>query len=98
MRLWEIFTEKWVYVCAALRLVVIPMITLIFLCLVPNIYRDIKLTVLVAASAPAGSNVAFFAQLNGLDYRRAVKGICMTTLFSIITMPIILLVAQKIWI
>jgi predicted permease len=58
--------------------------------LLPKEFRDIKLTMLIAASAPIGSNVAIFAQLNGLNYKTAVINVCLSTIFSIVSMPIII--------
>lgn len=97
MKFQELFQEKWAYLSTLLRLIVIPVITLGLLTLLPVQYRDIKLTILIAAAAPVGSNVAIFAQLNGLDYTRAVKSICLSTLFCIVTMPILIGVAGFLW-
>ena len=97
MKFQELFQEKWAYLSTLLRLIIIPVITLGLLTLLPVQYRDIKLTILIAAAAPVGSNVAIFAQLNGLDYTRAVKSICLSTLFCIVTMPILIGVAGFLW-
>lgn len=51
----------------------------------------------IAACAPVGSNVAIFAQLNQLDYGRAVKSVCLSTVFSILTMPTMVGIARMIW-
>lgn len=59
------------------------------LSLLPSEYNTIKLTVLIAAAAPVGSNVAIFAQINNLDYTQAVKDICIITVLCIFTIPII---------
>ncbi len=97
IRVKELFTEGWAYVSALFRLIIIPLITLMMLCLFPKSLLDIKLTVLIAAAAPVGSNVAIFAQLNGLDYTRSVKSVCLTTLLSILTMPVIVSLARMLW-
>lgn len=97
MKLREIFNDKWIYFSAFLRLLLIPLITLLALSLVPTEYKDIKLTVLIACAAPVGSNVAIFAQLNGLDYTQAIKCICLSTILSIISMPIIVGIAGILW-
>ena len=85
----SLFTESVVYRCTFVRLIVIPVLTILMLVLLPEEYRIIKLTVLIAASAPVGSNVAIFAQLYDGDYFRAVKEVCLSTVFSIITLPLI---------
>lgn len=93
----ELFQGKETCICAILRLVIIPVLTFAVLSLLPVGYRDIKLAVLTAAAAPVGSNVAIFAQLNGLKYTEAVKNVAFSTVFSIITMPVIIGIASNIW-
>ncbi len=97
MRFGELFNEKWAYVSTILRLVLIPLVTLALLSLLPAQYGEVRLTVLIAAAAPVGSNVAIFSQLNELDYTRAVKSICLSTIFSIVTMPVVLGFAGLVW-
>ncbi|MCD8155241.1 MAG: AEC family transporter [Clostridiales bacterium] len=91
-----LFTEKIVYRCALFRLILIPLLTLFLLALFPEKYYTVKLSILIAASAPVGSNVAIFAQLYHADYTRAVKEVCVTTLLSILTLPLLLGIASYI--
>lgn len=97
MPLHQVFNEKYAYLSTLLRLVVIPVISIAVLFLIPLQYRDIRLATLIAACAPVGSNVAIFAEINGLDYTRAVKGVCLSTICSILTMPIVVGIAQMVW-
>lgn len=92
-----IFLDARSYQCAAVRLVVIPCFTILLLCLVPAQYADIRMAVLLAASAPVGSNVAIFAQIYKADYGAAVKDVCLSTICSIATMPLIIAVAGMLW-
>lgn len=92
--LMELFTEKIVYKCTFVRLVLIPVLSIALMMLIPKKYLMVKLAVLIAASAPVGSNVAIFAQLYHKDYTRAVKEVCMSTLLCIIIMPVIIGIAQ----
>ncbi len=89
----SLFTEGIVYRCTFVRLILIPVLTLLLMMLVPKEYYLVKMAVLIAASAPVGSNVAIFAQLYEKDYTRAVKEVCMSTLCCIITLPIIVGIA-----
>lgn len=93
----EMLTEKSTYICSLCRLLVIPLLTIGILSLLPNEYRDIKLTILIAAAAPVGSNVAIFAERNNLDYSKAVKNVCISTILSIVTLPIIIGIAGVLW-
>lgn len=89
----SLFTEGIVYRCTFVRLILIPVLTLLLMMLVPKEYYLVKMAVLIAAAAPVGSNVAIFAQLYDKDYTRAVKEVCMSTLCCIITLPIIVGIA-----
>ena len=92
----SLFTDKKVYLATAVRLLVIPALTIVLMMLFPDKYLMVKLTILIAASAPVGSNVAIFAQIYDKDYTQAVKEVCMSTLFCIITLPIMLGIANAV--
>ncbi|SHO47556.1 AEC family transporter [Anaerocolumna xylanovorans] len=93
----ELFQGREAYLCTLFRLVAIPLVTFAVLSLFPKEFFDIKLAVLTAAAAPVGSNVAIFAQLNGLKYTDAVKSVALSTIFSIVTIPVILGMAAMVW-
>lgn len=93
----EILKGKQVYLCAVLRLVVIPLLSMAVLSLLPAKYNMIKLAVLIAAAAPVGSNVAIFAQINKKDYTQAVKNICLSTVLCVFTIPVIVGIANALW-
>lgn len=92
----SLFKDRIVYRCTFVRLILIPVLTIALLALFPAEYHTLKLAVLIAASAPVGSNVAIFAQLYGQDHTQAVKEVCLSTLFCIITLPLIIGLAEKI--
>ena len=85
----EIFRDKESYWCAGIRLFIIPAVTALALMVLPKEYYVLKGAVLLVAAAPVGSNVAIFAQLYDKDYQKAVKDICLSTIFSIVSMPLI---------
>ncbi len=91
-----LFAGREVYRCTLVRLVIIPVLTIALMFLFPEKYHMMKLTILIAASAPVGSNVAIFAQLYQQDYMQAVKEVCLSTLLCIITLPLILGIANYI--
>ncbi len=92
----SLFSGRVVYRCTLVRLVVIPVLTMALMYVFPAKYHMLKLTVLIAASAPVGSNVAIFAQLYGQDYMQSVKEVALSTLLCIITLPLILGIANYI--
>lgn len=93
----ELFTDKLTYLCAAVRLLLIPSLTLGCLLLITDGYATVRLAVLLAAAAPVGSNVAIFAQIYHKEYTDAVKDVCLSTVFSILTMPLVIGLADYVW-
>ena len=93
----SLFKDGVVLRCTLMRLVVIPLLTIPVLMIFPARYTLIKFAVLIAAVAPVGSNVAIFAQIYDLDYTRAVKKICLSTLLCIVTLPLISGIAGSIF-
>lgn len=80
-----------------LRLCVIPMMTLLVFLLFDFIDPSIRLAILIAASAPVGSNIAIFASLYDADYLYSVKTVCLSTILSIITLPPIVMLAEHLF-
>lgn len=89
-----LFNDPHLYVVAAARLVLIPLLTILVLKLLPAQYAAIATTLVIVAAAPIGSNVAVYAQKLGKDYAYAVRGVCLSTLLSAITMPLLMLFAN----
>lgn len=86
-----LFNDPHLYVVAAARLMLIPLLTARMLKLLPAQYAAITTTLVIVAAAPIGSNVAVYAQKLGKDYAYAVRGVCLSTLLSAITMPLLML-------
>lgn len=90
VRLKSLFIVKIVYLVSFLRLLLIPVITV-------SIFKffniDVKIlgAITIAAAAPVGSNVVVFAQKNEVEPELAVLAVCQSTLFSIVTLPVIVL-------
>lgn len=78
------------YYVSLVRLVLIPILSMLVLLTVPDAFADLRSAVLIAAACPVGSNIAVYAQLHDKDYPYAVETVVMSTVFSIITIPAIL--------
>lgn len=92
----NIFCKRKAYICSAIRLVIIPLISLLIFKLIPVGTTSIKLALLIVLSAPVGSNVAMFAQKFKQSYTYAVEIVMLSTILSIVIMPLFILVAQTI--
>lgn len=83
-----LFTVPAVYRVCAVRLLLVPIASLALLLLIPA-HAELRLALLIAASAPIGANVAVYAQIHGGDYAYASKTVVLSTLFSLVTLPVI---------
>lgn len=83
------------YLLCLVRLLLIPALTLGLLLLVPA-EQSLRYAVLIAAAAPVGANVAVYAQQLDLDYPYACQTVALSTVFSILSFPLILAAAQYI--
>ena len=93
----NIFTLPAAYAVSLSRLLLVPILSIGVLALVPGVSTEIKMALVIVASAPVGINAAVYAQRLNLDYTRAVILICHSTVFSVITMPLIVLCASMVF-
>ena len=93
----KMFGRRTLYLVYALRLLVIPVLSLLILSLLPSSMHVMKTVLLIVAACPVGSNVAVYAQLHGKDYPYAVETVIISTLLSIVTIPFILYLSTLLW-
>ena len=86
--LMKIFGKKNIWLVSLIRLVVIPVLTLVLLKITPVGTQVMKTAVMICAACPVGSNVAVFARLYGKDDTEAVEYVCVTTILSLLTLPV----------
>lgn len=85
----SILRNKNVYLTNALRLLVVPLLTIALLAPLP-IAMEAKLVMLIAFAAPCGTTTAMFSQMFGGDYRFGAGLVSISTLLSMVTMPAML--------
>lgn len=88
-----IFTSGSAYIATFSRLLLIPVVTALFLAVIPGVDENIRMAMLISACTPVGTNVAVYAQKLGQDYSRAVVLICQSTIFCVVTMPLVILLS-----
>ena len=93
-RLSGIFTLPRAYGVSAVRLLLIPAVTILMLWLIPAADLEMKLALVLAASAPVGSNVVVYTQRCGIDNGYSSKVVCLSTILSLASMPVLVLAAQ----
>lgn len=85
------------YVVSAAKLLITPVLLLLLLTPLPASFYELKFALLIAAACPTGSNIAVYAQLHNRDYTYAVETVIITTLFSMITLPLITHLTTILW-
>lgn len=88
--------DRNLYAACALRLLVVPAIVMAVLALLP-LDAVVKLVVLIALSAPCGTVSAMFPQMFGGDYRFGAGLVSLSTLLSLIVMPVLLAIGLMIF-
>lgn len=90
------FRKGKLYLLSAVRLMVIPLVSMAVLWLLPAELEEMKLALLIVSACPTGSNVAVYAQLYDSDYSYAVETVIISTLLSIISIPLVVQIAETI--
>lgn len=81
------------YGVCAVRLILIPLVSLAIVCCLP-LPHEIGQAVLLCAAAPVGANVAVYAQLYGRDHTHASKMVVLSTILSLLTLPSVAALTQ----
>lgn len=92
-KLLSVFTEKSQYPAIFIRLILIPAITILLIALLP-INKTVATTVTIAASAPTAAVTSMFAIKFQQNTELAVSIISLSTILSLITMPLLVGLAQ----
>ncbi len=85
-------TRGQLYWTSLVRLMVIPLATMLLFAVLPG-SADARMVVLMGAAAPVGSNVAVYAQLYDDDYPYACQTVAHSTILSILSIPAVLMLA-----
>ncbi|WP_294373174.1 AEC family transporter [uncultured Clostridium sp.] len=93
----ELFTNKHIYYISFLKLIVVPIFAALLLKFVPNSLYNIKMVMYIASITPTGMTVAMLSQVYGADYSYGAKIVGLTTLLSLITIPIVMILPGLLW-
>ena len=90
-RISEAFRDRAVLSCAAMRLLAIPAATAVFFRLVPVFSPVLSGVILLCAAMPCPSLGVIFSEEYGGDAQLGSQAIFLTSLFSIVTVPLMLM-------
>lgn len=91
---WRELLDRRAYSCVLLRLVVIPAVVLVLFWLLPVSNTAVAMAVFLAAATPVGANICVFAQQYNSDYPFSVVTVCLSTVLSVVTVPLLSTLAQ----
>lgn len=80
------------WMVSLVRLLIIPAVLIAVMSFIP-VDPIVRMTILIAGSAPAGANVAVYSQVYHADYTGACRIVTLTTILSIVVLPLVIAVA-----
>jgi len=87
----DLFSRTFVYVACALKLIAYPLFAYLCVYFLPFFDETFKVAVLVLSATPTGAVVGSMAELHECEQELSANVVLLTTIFSVITIPIILL-------
>ena len=88
--------DRRIYVALSFRLLIIPVIILGLLTLAP-VDLAVKMALMIGFASPCSMGIPMFAQMFGGDYLFPSKCVVLSTLLSIVTLPVTLSIANALW-
>lgn len=89
------FTDAGAYLAIAVRLIAVPILSMLVMWLL-GVDNTIMIACVIASSAPTAATTTMFAAKYNRDVELSVSVVASTTLVSIITMPLVVAIAQSI--
>ena len=89
----ECFRDTQVYFVSALRLLILPLITLAVFLLLP-LDHTLRCSMLISAAAPVAMAASLFGKTYGTDYLFSTRATAVSTIFSALTIPAMVALCQ----
>lgn len=90
----EVFYYKPAYYTSILRMIVTSLFSLLLIWILPTSNLAIKLSLSIASISPSALNTALLSQVFGGDYKYGSRLVLLTTILSLITIPLLMTLAQ----
>lgn len=88
----KLFTRPFAYIVCLLKLIVFPLFAYVFVCWIPFFSNTFKISLLVLSACPSAAIILSLAELHECEQELSANVTMLTTLFSIITIPLVLLI------
>lgn len=89
----KLFTRPFAYMVCFLKLIVFPLFAYLSVLLCPYFDHTFKISLFVLSAAPSASVMLSLAELHGCEQELCANVTLLTTLFSILTIPVLMLLA-----
>lgn len=93
----ELFLYKPAYYTSFLRLIVTALFSIVLIWLLPVSSHDLKLALTIASISPTALNTALLSQVYGGDYEYGSRLVLLTTVLSLVTIPLTISVASLLY-
>lgn len=93
----QLFEHKKSYLIAFMRLVVTPILSILIIFALPINNLEVELVLTIASIAPSAVNTAILGRLFGGDYEYGARLVVLTSLFSLLTIPFMMQLAQALF-
>jgi len=92
----SIFSDKFVWLGTLARNIIIPALFIVLLGFLP-IDPVARMAILISVSTPVGAFLVIFSVRHDQDTQFATRLLCLSTLLCVITLPVALVVASRVW-
>ena len=90
----EILSDRDVYAISFVKLLIVPVMTLVFLRLVAGEFSLLEKVLILSFAMPAASVSAIFSQQYRGEVALATKTVLLSTLFSVVTIPVFAIIME----
>lgn len=89
----KLFTRPFAYIVCLLKLIAFPLFAYILVVFIPFFDHTFKISLLVLSACPSAAIILSLAELHECEQELSANVTMLTTLFSIVTIPLMLLIA-----
>lgn len=92
MKLKDVFTRPFAYLCCLLKLIVFPLFAYLCVYFIPGLDQTFKVCILALSAAPSGAIILSLAELHQTEQELCANVVLLSTLLCVITIPCLMLI------
>lgn len=91
----QVFADPFTYAVSAMKLLVFPAFVFAITSLIPGLDQVFRMTMTVTAAAPCASVILALAELHECERQRAASALLVSSILCVLTMPLVVLILEK---